>query len=314
MSYWREREEKHIRESIKTDKELAAELARNQKRAMQEIQLQIDAFYGRYADKEGITMAEARKRVSKLDIEAYAEKAKRYVKQAHSDNPNIQAIAFTDRANEEMRLYNVTMKINRLQLLKANINLELVKLGSETEHFLTEKFTEGAMKEYRRQAGILGEGVAYSAKSMRQLVNASFLGATWSERLWTDQAALRAELDTLLNRGIIQGKNPKVLARELRKKFDVSKNDAERLMITELSRIQTEVQKDAFRQLGVEKMEWVCEPGACPKCSPLDGEVRTEEEWSMSVYSIPRHPRCRCSFTAVPDREGWEKSLTARGL
>lgn len=314
MSYWREREEKHIRESIKTDKELAAELAKNQKRAMQEIQQQIDAFYGKYATSEGITMAEARKRVSKLDIESYAEKAKRYVKYAHSDNDSIKAQAFTDRANEEMRIYNLTMKINRLELLNANINLELAKLGSETEHFLTERFTEGARVEYKRQAGILGETVAFNAKSLEKLVNASFLGATWSERLWTNQAALRAELEILLNRGIIQGKNPKVLARELRKKFDVSKNDADRLLITELGRIQTEIQKDAFAQLGLEHYEYVAEPDACPRCKPLDGQIFKVPEMDPGTNAPLRHPRCRCSTVGVADREGWEKSLASRGL
>ena len=78
-------------------------------------QKEIDAFYGRYADKEQITLAEAKRRVSKLDIAAYQRKAKRYV--ADKD--------FSKQANEEMRLYNLTMKVNRLEMLKANIGLEL---------------------------------------------------------------------------------------------------------------------------------------------------------------------------------------------
>ena len=56
--------------------------------------------------KEGITMAEAKKRADKLDIDAYARKAKKYV--AKKD--------FSDEANEEMRIYNLTMKVNRLEL------------------------------------------------------------------------------------------------------------------------------------------------------------------------------------------------------
>ena len=40
-------------------------------------QKEIDAFYGRYADKEQITLAEAKRQVSKLDIAAYQRKAKR---------------------------------------------------------------------------------------------------------------------------------------------------------------------------------------------------------------------------------------------
>lgn len=314
MSYWREREEEHIKKSIKDDKILAERLAANQRRAMKEIQQQIDAFYGKYATTEGITMTEARKRVSKLDIDAYAEKAKRYVKYAHSDNDDIKAQAFTDRANEEMRIYNLTMKVSRLELLKLNINLELAKMGSAEEHFLTDKFTEAARAEYKRQAGILGETVAYNAVALKNVVNASFLNAKWSDRLWTNQAALRDELNTLLNRGIIQGKNPKVLARELKKKFDVSTGDAERLMITELGRIQTEVQKDAFNQLEVEEYEYIAEPDACPRCSPLNGQIFKVSEMDPGINAPVRHPRCRCSTAAVSGRDAWERSLTVRGL
>ena len=58
--------------------------------------------------------------MSKLDIAAYQRKAKRYV--ADKD--------FSKQANEEMRLYNLTMKVNRLEMLKANIGLELVASGT----------------------------------------------------------------------------------------------------------------------------------------------------------------------------------------
>lgn len=314
MSYWRDREEKHIKQSKRTDAQLSAQLIKNQNEAMKDIQQQIDAFYGRYATKEGITMAEARKRASKLDIEAYGEKAKRYVGYAHSDNPLIQAEAFTDRANEEMRLYNLTMKANRLELLKANINLEVIKMSSADEHFLTEKFTKGARAEYKRQAGILGETLTHSAKSLEKVVNASFLNATWSERLWVNQQALRAELDKLLNRGIIQGKNPKALASDLRKKFDVSKSDADRLLITEMARIQLDVQADAFKRMGVDMYEYIAEPTACKICKPLDGEKFKLEDVEPGVNAHPMHPRCRCSISPAVDREAWEADLRRRGL
>jgi len=45
---------------------------------MDEINKEINGFYSRYAAKEGITMAEAKKRVNKLDIAAYERKAKKY--------------------------------------------------------------------------------------------------------------------------------------------------------------------------------------------------------------------------------------------
>src|SRR5690625_2047581 len=96
------------------------ELNKNHINAMKDIQKEVDAFYGRYASKEGITMELARQRVTKINIEDYAAKAKRYVKEKN----------FTPTANEEMRLYNVTMRINRLELLKKNIDRKSTRLNS----------------------------------------------------------------------------------------------------------------------------------------------------------------------------------------
>ena len=38
---------------------------------MEQIQKEIDSFYAKYATSEGISIAEAKRRVSKLDIEEY---------------------------------------------------------------------------------------------------------------------------------------------------------------------------------------------------------------------------------------------------
>lgn len=312
--YWRKREQTHIKKMIKGDKVIAKKLAANQKVAMNDIQLQIDAFYGRFATTEGITMAEARKRVGRLDIDAYAVKAKRYVKGAHSGNETVKAMSFTQRANEEMRIYNVTMKINRLELLKANINLELVAMSSAEERLLLESFAKSARAEYERQAGILGRTLNYNEKSLTSIVNSSFLTATWSDRLWNNQDALRSEINKLLNRGIVQGQNPRKLARELQKKFDASISNSERLMRTEMAVVQTEVQKDSFFQLEIDSYEYIAEPTACDVCAKLDGKIFKLEDMEIGMNAPVMHPHCMCSTAAAMNREEWEADLTRRGL
>src|SRR5690625_726162 len=312
-TYWRNRELENMKKNRKTDAEIIQAITSNQKQTMKEIEQQIEAFYGRYATVEGIDMAEARKRVKKLDIDEYAAKAKRYVKGAHSDNEFIRAQSFTDEANEEMRIYNVTMRINRLELLKTNIALELAAMTSDEQRFLEEKFMKSAMDEYERQAGILRMTVFGTEKDAAKIVNASFHNAKWSERLWTNQQALKAELNTLLNRGIIGGQNPRVLARELRKKFDASIYESERLMITELARIQEDVFEDSMEQAGIDEYEYIAEAGACKLCEPLDGKTFKLSEAMPGVNIFPMHPHCRCSAAPSVDRDAWERKMRESG-
>lgn len=313
-NYWRDRELDHIKNNKKTDAQIAKAISSNQKMVMKDIEQQIEAFYGRAATTEGITMAEARKRVSKLDIDDYAAKAKRYVKGAHSSDEFIKSQSFTDLANEEMRLYNLTMKTNRLELLKANIALDVAAMTSDMEHYTVDYLTKNAREEYKRQAGILGMTVNGNEKSIGKIVNSSFLNATWSDRLWANQQALKGELNKLLNRGIVQGKNPRELARDLRKTFGASIADSERLMRTEMARVQTEVLLDSMNQLELTHYEWVAEPDACKLCAALDGKIFDLKDMEYGLTAVPRHPHCRCSLAAAMDREAFEKDLDKRGL
>lgn len=303
-SFWRERELKHIEQSIKNDRNIVKTIESKYREAYESIQEQIESFYGRYAEANNITMEEARKRVTKLEIEQYERKAKKYVKNRD----------FTKRANEEMSLYNVTMKINRLELLKQYIYLELLSLTSAEERIIYQSLTESVREEFERQAGILGKSLSYPTATVESIVNASFLNATWSDRIWQNQNALRAELDKLLTRGIVQGLNPRALARELRKTFDTSVYNSERLLRTEMARVQGDVFKDSMKQSDYHAYEFIAEPTACPVCKAIDGEIFQLSEMKVGKNMYPMHPNCRCSTASAYDRKAFEDDLTARGL
>lgn len=126
-------------------------------------------------------------------------------------------------------------------MLKANIGMHMVDGFNEIEKAAGEALTDKAYEELKRQAEILGDSVQDNAKFVDALVNASYQNATYSERVWMYQGMLKSEIDKLLQTGLIQGKNPKVLVRHLEKRFGASRYNANRLMITEMARVQTEV-------------------------------------------------------------------------
>lgn len=301
VEYWKKREKAQRKKNIKDDAVYQKKIAEIHQNMLDEIQKEINGFYVRYAKKEGITIAEAKKRASKLDIEEYARKAKKYV--AEKD--------FSDKANEEMRLYNLTMKVNRLELLKAKIGLELVSGFDELEKLLGEKLTEKTLEELERQAGILGKSIQDNAKAAHAIVNASFHNATFSDRIWMYQDMLKADLSKLLQQNIIQGKHPRELATHLRKRFGVSQYNAERLMITESARIQTEAQKQSLERNGFEYYEYIAcgKNDVCGICKGLDGKHFKVKDMMPGVNAPPMHPFCHCSTAAWEDSEEYEEWL-----
>ena len=92
QEYWKKRETAQQRKNIRDDAAYQKQIAEIHQNMLDEIQKEINGFYVRYAKKEKrLPVAEAKKRASKLDIEEYARKAKKYV--AEKD--------FSDKANEE---------------------------------------------------------------------------------------------------------------------------------------------------------------------------------------------------------------------
>ena len=299
--YWIQRERENLEKNLKTEAEYYKEIEDIYRYTMEQIQKEIDSFYAKYASKEGISIAEAKKRASKLDMEEFSRKAKKYVEEKN----------FSKQANDEMRLYNLTMKVNRLELLKAQIGLELVAGFDELQQFYEEKLTERTMEEFQRQAGILGLTLLDNAKMAEAIVNASFKNATFSERIWTHQDLLRAELEKALRTGLIQGRNPRELARQIRKVFNTSIFNSERLMRTELARVQTEAQKQSYIRNGFDQYMYIsCNDfKVCDVCRELNGKHFDVDDMMPGENAPPMHPCCRCSTAAYIDDKSYNEWL-----
>ncbi len=304
--YWAGREAEALKHYIKDEAEYDKKIDSIYKSMLDACQTEINAFYGRYSSKEGITMAEAKKRVSEADIAVYERKAKKYVKDKD----------FSKEANEEMRLYNLMMKVNRLEMLKANIGLELIAGHDELQKFMEEILQGRTEEELARQSGILGKTIKNNAQLAHSIVNASFHNAKFSDRIWLYQDLLRADLDKLLQTGLIQGKNPRVLAREIKAKFETSTYNAERLMRTEMARVQTDAQKQSFERNGFDKYIFIVNASCCDICHDV---AKRKTKHGVGVYLVsemmpgdnasPIHPHCRCSAAAYEDSEEYEKWL-----
>lgn len=307
--YWQRREDENTKRYIKQEEEYDRQIEKIYDDMLDGVQKEIDSFYGRYANREGITIAETKKRVSKLDIAEYQRKAQRYVREKN----------FSEKANEEMRLYNLTMKVNRLEMLKAGIGLEMLKGHAELETFM-EKILQGRTEEeLKRQADILGNTVKDKQKLARAIPNASFHNAAFSDRIWMYHDMMKADLSKLLQTGLIQGKNPRQLASEIRKyyygdeRLKNGKNGAvynmERLMRTEMARVQTEAQRQSFIENGFTQYLFLANSGCCAACQANNGRHFKIEDMKPGDNAPPIHPQCRCSTAAWEDSEEYEAWL-----
>ncbi len=314
QDYFIEREKAWQEQQIKDDKSRMAEIKKRLQYAQDAIQKEIDAQWDSFSNGQKITRSEAMKRASEMDIKAFARKAKKYVKEKD----------FSPTANKELKLYNLTMRVNRLELLKANIGLEVIATFDDLDKYFSNELTKAGLKELQRQAGILDMTISKSdyGKRVEQVLNSSFRAegfATFSDNLWMYQSELKSDLDKLLVRSVTMGRNPKQLAPELAKYLtqegrENTKFNTQRLMVTETTRVQTGIQEQSYRDADIDQYVYIAEPTACRYCLPLNGKVFDLKDMSPGVNCAPMHPFCRCSTAPYVDREAFEKSLKERGL
>lgn len=305
-AYWRKREAEQLKHNIVEEAALQREMVNRYALMLRQVEVQINDFYARYARAEKITLAEAQQRVAKMDVQAFAAKAKKYVKEKD----------FSPQANKELRLYNATMRINRMELLKANIGLEVVDGFNDIEKQIKDGLTKRTVDELARQeeilrteAGILNTTILANAKTVQSIVNASFNNATWSTRIWGNQSQLRDTLSALLTNGLIQGKNPLALAPALRDLFNASRKNAERLMVTEMARVQTDAQIESYKRNGIDEYVFISVDTACSTCMELNGQHFRVSEMEPGENAPPIHPHCRCSTAAYIDADALRKEL-----
>lgn len=300
-TYWRDRELEWKKKRLKDEKQYADEIQEIYANMMDSVEKEIESFFTRYALKEGITMSEAKKKVSNIDIKAYQRKAKKYVKEKN----------FSDEANEQMRLYNLAMKVNRLELLKANIGLELVAGHDELKSYTGDKLEGAYLEEIKRNASILGDTVIDNAKTAKTVADSSFKNATFSERIWVNQDQLKNSLSSVLSNALIQGKNPREFIPQIRKKFDVSRCNAERLLRTEIARVQTQAQAESYEANGIDEYEYIAcgLKDVCPLCKEMDGKTFKLKDMKIGENAPPLHPNCHCATAPYLDRKVYEQWL-----
>lgn len=310
-AYWREREWQL--KQLKNDDKFNQELKRYYDQLIVGINKEIDREIASLASRNDTSIDNARAAVTGADISAYESEAQALVHQAdlmRAAGHHVTYNDFSDEVNERMRIYNATMRINRLELLKSQIGLRMIECGMQVDQAVQDKVSKDYTDELKRQAGILNvtakNDQLWTSSDVAKQIMVQFNGATFSQRIWANQDALKATLDAVISIGVIQGKNPRQMARLLKDQVRSTINNhryvTERIARTESARVQHVAQVKSLTDNGYRWCKWYAEPGACRVCREIADNDNYDK--GLGVYpvdkapEIPVHPNCRCSISA----------------
>lgn len=257
-------------------------------KATQRLESNINSYYMRYATKEGISIAEAKKRASDFDIKQWEKAAARAVK--YKD--------FSPQTNSWLKLYNLKMRASREEAMLAQAGMDMVSLFGEFEDFGKTAVIDESLNEVRRQAGIL-DGAPIVKDEVVKLVESDFYSTGgFSDRIWSRGGhldKLHTELKTIMVDMHVNQDGYRKNWRKLAKRMDVAESNAKRLLVTEERRLLSKSRHEMYSKHDFEMYVYIAESGACPVCAELDGLVFYTKEATEGVNRAVMHPNCRCS-------------------
>lgn len=123
----------------------------------------------------------------------------------------------------------------------------------------------------------------------------------FSARIWLNRAELQQRLGKGIVNTIAAGQSKDKLVKAVQKEFDVSFNESDRLVRTELTRIMNQSAADSYKAAGCEEFEFLAtdDERTCEQCGKLNGKKFPFSKLEYGVNCPPIHPNDRCTIIPV---------------
>ena len=308
-AYWAERMRILENALLDTGYEYVQNLEKQFDQAIHDVESQIAAWYQRFAQNNGISLAEARRLLTTRELKEFRWTVDDYIKYGQEN-------AVSQEWMKELENASARVHVSRLDSLKLHLRQQAEALhGTQSE--VTEKaLAEIYQRGYYHTAFEIqkGLGVGWSLQGLtdsaiRKVLSRPWTtdGRTFSDRIWQNKQSLVDSVNTQLTQMIMRGQAPDKAIKAIADRFGVSKRQAGRLVMTESAAFSSAAQKDCYNDLDVEEYVIVetLDNETCPLCGDLDGTVHKMSEYAVGVTAPPFHPWCRgCTAPYFADMEG----------
>lgn len=279
-----------------------AEIEKQYKEAQKQIEGQIARWYQRFADNNGITLAQARQYLKGAALKEFQWDVQDYIKYGQ-DN------ALMGGWMKELENASAKYHISKLEALKIQTQQSLEVMFSKQMGTVTGAMGDIFESGYYHTAYELQKGfnIGWDIAGLDQSQIEKVLSKPWavdgknfSERIWTNKQKLISELHGELTQNIMLGADPQKAIDSLVKKMNTSKQNAGRLIMTEEAYFSSAAQRDCFNELDVEQYEIVAtlDSHTSDICRSLDGKHFPMKDFQAGVTAPPFHVYCRS--TTVP--------------
>ena len=314
--YWEERFKQIEESSNAYGQETYRQIEPAFDQAQRQIQGEIEAWYGRFAINNNISMHEARRLLNSKELEELKWDVEEYIKYGRENALNEKWIKELENASCRFHVSRLeALKIRTQQAAEVAFGNELDAIDKMARRVFTEDYYQSI---YEIQKGFnIGWDVArIDERKLNTLISKPWAadGKNFSQRIWQQKSQLINELHNQLTRACILGKAPDEAINEIARKFKTTKHQASRLVMTEQAYFHSVAQKEAFNELDVEEYEIVAtlDSHTSDICREMDGKHFPMSDYKEGVTAPPFHVFCR-SVTVPWFEDNFNGQRAARG-
>lgn len=293
------------------------EMEKQYKAAQNELEAQIARWYQRFADSNGISLAQAKQWLKGQDLAEFKWDVKEYIKYGKEN-------AINGAWMQELENASSKFHISRLEALQVQTQNSLETMFTQQMGTMKKALSDVYASGYYHTAYTVqqGFGLGWDIAGLDQAQIEKVLSKPWavdgynfSTRIWNSKTKLIGEVHNELSKNLLTGADPQKAIDSLAKKMGTSKSNAGRLVMTEQAYFSSAAQKDCFNDLDVEEYEIVAtlDSHTSDICRSLDGRVFKMSDYKPGVTAPPFHVYCR-STTAPHFKENFDAGeRAARG-
>lgn len=297
VQYWTERsllkEQRRKRDSDK----LIANLQKEFKTGLKDISQQLNNWYKTYADESGISLDQAKKRLTPKEQKKWENAMEDFLRKAKSGDA---------RFEKELRKRYIQSRVNKLESIQNQVSMQL-ELLTKSQDIKTFKHLQESYKntfyETLFDAGKSGIGVRFDIldpKLVESICRTPWSGKSFSQRIWKNNKKLIKEVRSILSQGVMQGIDVHQMSRKLAKRMDVALYRAKTLIRTETNYVLNQATAEGYAASSLEEYQFLAtlDNRTSPACQKLDNKVFKVKDKMVGANYPPMHPNCRS--TTVP--------------
>ena len=240
------------------------------------------------------TVADTEKQIKKYYIETLSNTRGRFL---NTYNKVLTTIA-KGKELSPADLY----KLDTYWRMSAEVRNELTILGEKQIAVMNKQFMK-AFEDVYYNLAIKGDTNfnKIDTQTVQQMINYIWCvdNKSWSQRVWDNTTKLQEALNDGLINILVAGQSPRNLREMLVSEFNVSWNNADMIVRTEISHIQTQATQKRYEDAGIKEVYvWADEDERrCDVC----GKLHEKRYLIGEQMPVPAHPRCRCRILPVID-------------